>query len=169
VYAIGDIHGRSDLLGRLASLIEANLSESPPAETVSVFLGDYIDRGPNSAGVVTRLAAGDFPTPFISLRGNHEATLLDFLADERALEDWRHFGGLETLVSYGVDVRDAMRGRNYEDAQAALRLKLPQAHRDFFEQTKLSWSVGDYFFCHAGRGCGAIPLQSWRRPRVCDA
>jgi serine/threonine protein phosphatase 1 len=66
------------------------------------------------------------------------------------LDNWRHFGGLETLASYGVDVRDAMRGRNYAAAQAKLREVLPPPHQEFFERTRLSWSLGDYFFCHAG-------------------
>ena len=150
VYAIGDIHGRLDLLQALSSKLRDDLHDAPSESSIIVMLGDYIDRGPHSAGVIDWLLAGDMPAPIIALRGNHEATLLDFLADASVLDNWRHFGGLETLASYGVDVRDAMRGRNYAAAQAKLREVLPPAHQEFFERTRLSWSLGDYFFCHAG-------------------
>jgi serine/threonine protein phosphatase 1 len=150
VCAIGDIHGRLDLLQALSSKLRDDLHEAPSEGSIIVMLGDYIDRGPHSAGVIDWLLAGNMPAPIIALRGNHEATLLDFLADASVLDNWRHFGGLETLASYGVDVRDAMRGRNYAAAQAKLREVLPPAHQEFFERTRLSWSLGDYFFCHAG-------------------
>ena len=150
MYAVGDIHGRRDLLDTLANELQDDLNRGSFNEAVTVFLGDYIDRGPDSAGVVERLASGDFPTPIVVLRGNHEAELLRFLEDETAIESWRHFGGLETLVSYGVDLKAAMRGREFQVAQEALRRNLPTEHLLFFERTLLAWSVGDYFFCHAG-------------------
>jgi serine/threonine protein phosphatase 1 len=157
VYVVGDIHGRLDLLDSLADKVREDLRQGGFDEAVAIFLGDYIDRGPNSAGVTERLAAGDFPAPIIALRGNHEATLLSFLDDERMLGDWRRYGGLETLVSYGVDVKEAMRGQGYEAALASLRRNLPPRHLAFFEQTRLSWNLGDYFFCHAGVRPG-VPL-----------
>ena len=115
-----------------------------------MLLGDYIDRGPESAGVIDWILAAGLPASYVALRGNHEETLLNFLDDEEVLEDWRRFGGLETLVSYGIDVKDVMRGKGYADAQSALRERLPSEHRRFYEETKLCWSSGDYFFCHAG-------------------
>ncbi len=150
VYAIGDIHGRLDLLQALSSKLRDDLHGAPHDGSIIVLLGDYIDRGPRSAGVIDWLLAGRMPAPIVALRGNHEATLLDFLAEASVLDNWRRFGGLETLASYGVDVRDAMRGRNYAAARAKLREVLPPAHLKFFEDTRLSWSSGDYFFCHAG-------------------
>ncbi len=150
VYTIGDIHGRLDLLQALSSKLRHDIQDAPNESSIIVTLGDYIDRGPHSAGVIDWLLAGNMPAPIIALRGNHEATLLDFLADASVLDNWRHFGGLETLASYGVDVRDVMRGRNHAAAQARLRELLPPAHQTFFERTRLSWSSGDYFFCHAG-------------------
>ena len=158
VCAIGDIHGRLDLLKALSSKLRDDLHKAPNDGSIIVMLGDYIDRGPHSAGVIDWLLAGKMPAPIVALRGNHEATLLDFLADASVLDNWRHFGGLETLASYGVDVRDAMRGRNYAAAQAKLREVLPPAHQEFFERTRLSWSLGDYFFCHAGVRPN-VPLQ----------
>ena len=149
VYVIGDVHGRDDLLGELAGLIERDCA-SAPAEALTLLLGDYVDRGPHSAAVVERLAAGRLPTRFRALRGNHEALLLQFLADPMVLEFWRRYGGLATLHSYGVDVAKAMRGEGYEATRDALLAALPAAHRRFLEATELSVTLGDYFFCHAG-------------------
>jgi serine/threonine protein phosphatase 1 len=158
VYAVGDVHGRADLLDEVAGLIERD-RVSAPAETITVLLGDYVDRGPQSAAVVERLASARFPTRLCALRGNHEAMLLRFLAEPRFLEVWRGNGGLETLYSYGVDVSSAMRGEGYEETRNAFREALPAAHRAFLEATELSATVGNYFFCHAGVRPGA-PLSN---------
>ena len=157
IYAVGDIHGRRDLLQSLTRKVTDDLQGGRFDEAITVFLGDYIDRGPDSAGVTELLSAGKFPTTIIALRGNHEAELLRFLEDEKVLENWRRYGGLETLVSYGVDVKAVMRGQGYDVAREALKDHLPPRHRMFFEQTRLYWSVGDYFFCHAGVRPG-VPL-----------
>jgi serine/threonine protein phosphatase 1 len=149
IYAIGDVHGRDDLLVELSELIGRDCATAR-GEVLTLLLGDYVDRGPNSAAVVERLAAGRFATPFQALRGNHETILLRFLADPSVLEFWRSYGGLETLHSYGVDVSAAMRGEGYEAARDAFSDALPDAHRAFFEATELSATFGDYFFCHAG-------------------
>ncbi len=149
LYVVGDIHGRIDLLQDLEGLIKGDLATGP-AETLTIFLGDYIDRGPRSADVVERLSASDFCTPIRTLRGNHEEVFLKFLSDPSVLDSWRKFGGLETLHSYGVNVAGPMRGEGYEQAQAALTAALPPRHRAFLEQAELSMAWGDYFFCHAG-------------------
>lgn len=156
IYAVGDIHGRADLLDTLARRIEAEL-DTAPAETLTIFLGDYVDRGLQSSTVVEWLSRRDFPTPFIALRGNHEEIFLRFLEDESVLEGWRKFGGVETLHSYGVDVSSVMRGRNYEEARRALTARLPDHHLQFMLETTLTASFGDYFFCHAGVKPG-VPL-----------
>jgi serine/threonine protein phosphatase 1 len=158
IYAVGDLHGRDDLLNDLAGLIERDCA-SASGEVVTLFLGDYVDRGPDSAAVVERLAAGRFPTPLRALRGNHEAVLLEFLADPSALAFWRNFGGLETLHAYGVDVSKAMVGQDYEETRDAFLAVLPASHRAFLESTELSATIGDYFFCHAGVRPGA-PLST---------
>ncbi len=152
LYVVGDIHGRLDLLRDLARLIaqDAAAQASAPARAETIFLGDYVDRGPDSAGVIDFLASGDFPTPLVALRGNHEAMLARFMEDETALEEWRRFGGLETLHSYGVNVTDALRGANYAQTRAALLERLPAAHRDFLHGMRSSLARGGYFFCHAG-------------------
>lgn len=149
IYAVGDIHGRRDLFDELSSLIQSDLLTGPP-DIITVFLGDYIDRGPRSYDVLERLSAGDFPTPFVALRGNHEEVALKFLEDESVLESWRKFGGLETLHSYGVAVGEVLRGKGYAAAKEKFNERLPRDHRSFLSMTRLSVSYGDYFFCHAG-------------------
>jgi serine/threonine protein phosphatase 1 len=150
VYCIGDVHGRDDLLRDMAKHVEADLKTRSLDHAVTVFLGDYIDRGPDSKGVVERLASGEWPTSIIALAGNHEDFLLTFLDDAGILDFWRGQGGLETLHSYGVDVGPAMAGRDFEEVQAAFAACFPKQHRNFLEALKVSASIGDYFFCHAG-------------------
>lgn len=150
LYAVGDVHGRLDLLGEMARRIEADLGTLDGRRAETILLGDYVDRGPASAGVVDRLARGDWPTPLVALRGNHEDVLLRFLEDAATLDRWRRFGGLETLHSYGAPIEAARRGAEFEATRAAFAAALPAAHRRFFETTALSATRGDYFFCHAG-------------------
>lgn len=161
LYVIGDIHGRLDLLDRMLITIDRDLPPNLAAECLTVTLGDYIDRGPDSRGVVDRLAWNPFPTEFIALRGNHEDLLESFLDNARVLDHWRHLGGLETLHSYGVDVTAAMQGTNYEEAAEALRAALPPLHSTFFDSLRASLTIGRYFLCHAGVRPGvALSRQS---------
>jgi serine/threonine protein phosphatase 1 len=150
VYCIGDIHGRDDLLRKMAERVEADLRTRSFDHAVTVFLGDYVDRGPGSNGVVERLATAQWPTPIKALAGNHEDFLLAFLDDAGFLTFWRSQGGLETLHSYGVNVGPAMAGRDFEEVHAAFAARFPEHHRRFLEALKVSASIGDYFFCHAG-------------------
>jgi serine/threonine protein phosphatase 1 len=161
LYVIGDIHGRLDLLDRMARLIAADAAGGAPAKPLGILLGDYIDRGPNSAGVLARLAARDFPIPFVALRGNHEQILLDFLEDDRCLESWRHFGGLETLHSFGIDVQKARQVSGFADAQREFSSLLPPKVLGFLNATISKYQVGDYYFCHAGIRPG-VPLDAQR-------
>ncbi len=149
VYAIGDIHGRLDLLDDLAKRIEVDL-QSAPGDVVTILLGDYVDRGADFAGVLDRLSREDFPTPIRALRGNHEDVMMRFFEDESVLDDWRKFGGMETLHSYGVDVGEVMRGTGFQRARRSLLERIPETHRRFLAETALSATEGDYFFCHAG-------------------
>jgi serine/threonine protein phosphatase 1 len=149
IYVIGDIHGRSDLLTNMVRQIESDLRTSPVADGVTVTLGDYVDRGPDSRGVLERLAKNPFPTEYIALKGNHEVLLEAFLRDPGVGSQWRQLGGLETLRSYGVPVAAVMIGKGFEDASKALRQAIPEEHLRFLASLKLSVSVGDYFLCHA--------------------
>jgi serine/threonine protein phosphatase 1 len=158
VYCVGDIHGRDDLLGELAERVKADMDPQFFDHAMTVFLGDYVDRGHGSRHVVERLTCGEWPTPTITLAGNHEGLLLAFLEDEAIIEAWRSLGGLETLHSYGVDVGPAMAGRDFKGVQAAFVARFPEHHRRFLEALKVSTVIGDYFFCHAGVRPG-VPLE----------
>lgn len=159
VYAIGDIHGRADLLDEIARKIDADLKAKPVANATAVFLGDYVDRGPRSRQMLERLAARDFPIPFVALRGNHEQMMLNFLADPAYLATWRQFGGFEALHSFGIDLRDAREGKGYEAVHAELLDALQPQARTFLEGIGTSHQCGDYFFCHAGVRPN-VPLQA---------
>jgi len=158
LYAIGDIHGRSDLLDRMAAAISADLAANPVDECLTVTLGDYIDRGPDSRGVIERLTKNPFPTKFTALKGNHELMFETFLRNASFGKQWRKFGGLETLVSYGVPVGSVMLGNDYKQAAEALKAAVPQAHLEFISGLRTSLSVGQYFLCHAGIRPG-VPLE----------
>ena len=157
LYVIGDIHGRLDLLERLIAAIRQDAGPSG-AESLTVTLGDYIDRGPDSRGVVERLAVNPFPGRYVALKGNHEALLEIFLRTPAIFEQWRTLGGLETLHSFGVPVGPLMRGRDYERAAQELRAALSLKHRKFFRSLGLSVMIGRYFLCHAGVRPG-VPLD----------
>lgn len=147
VYAIGDIHGLAGLLDRLHAAILADI-EGYGGVPLVIYLGDYVDRGDDSAGVLDRLAAGALPGCRCRyLCGNHEATMLDFLKDPTANLGWLKFGGIETLASYGVDVTGTDRP---ERLAAALAARLPAAHRRFLLELETQVIVGDYCFVHAG-------------------
>lgn len=175
LYVVGDIHGRSDLLDRMILEISRDLEVHPTSECLTVTLGDYLDRGSDSRGVLDRLVSNPFPTDFIALRGNHEELFEAFLRDPSTADHWRRLGGLETLRSYGVQVRSLMVGRNYERAAEALQAAVPQAHLEFLASLKLSLTVGRYFLCHAGVRPG-VPLEGqsakdllWIREQFLDS
>jgi serine/threonine protein phosphatase 1 len=150
VYCVGDIHGRDDLLRDMAERVGADIQTRSFDHAVTVFLGDYIDRGPGSKRVIEQLATNEWPTSIIALTGNHEDFLKDFLDDDGILDFWRSQGGLATLHSYEVDVGPAMAGRDFAEVRAEFTTCFPKHHWDFLEALKVSASIGDYFFCHAG-------------------
>jgi serine/threonine protein phosphatase 1 len=149
LYVIGDIHGRLDLLNRAIAAIEQDVA-AHGSHALTVTLGDYIDRGPQSRGVLDRLMTNPFPTPHVALKGNHEVLLESFLADPAVGQHWRRLGGLETLHSYGIAVAGLMVGKNYEEAANQLRVAMPAAHLKFLQEMKISYNHGKYFLCHAG-------------------
>jgi serine/threonine protein phosphatase 1 len=162
IYCVGDIHGRDDLLGEMARRVEADMATQSFDHTLTVFLGDYVDRGHGSMAVVERLAWSEWPNPIVALAGNHEDLLMTFLEDEAVLEAWRRLGGLETMHSYGVDVGLARAGRDFKAVQATFAARFPERHRHFLEALKVSAAFGDYFFCHAGIRPG-VPLDHQER------
>ena len=151
LYAIGDIHGRLDLAKALIEKIEADNAERGSASTRIILLGDLIDRGPDSAGVVeyARRWNADF-AEIEALLGNHEASLLAVLEGEtRWLESWLGYGGRETLLSYGMPGDLLWRGSMAEIAEG-VRAYVPDAHRLWLEDRPLSLRRGGYLFAHAG-------------------
>ncbi|MCT8267401.1 serine/threonine protein phosphatase [Afifella sp. JA880] len=151
VYAIGDIHGRFDLLLDLQEQIKADLAASPPEESVEIFLGDYIDRGPNSRAVLEYLFAGEkLCDRRVCLKGNHEAVLLEVLSDPSMLPYWCGQGGSATLRSFGVAPPSGGDQRSLVTCHQALLQALSGGFEQFLRSLALSESVGDYFFVHAG-------------------
>jgi serine/threonine protein phosphatase 1 len=154
VFAIGDMHGRADLLELVLHhvLHEARTLEN--RRVLLVCLGDYIDRGPGSRQVIDQLLAlKTAPNLEVRyLRGNHEKILLDFLAEPRRNgPSWCAFGGREALASYGVVAPEPNAGEEaWLAARDALRAALPPVHLSFFENLETAFEIGDYFFVHAG-------------------
>lgn len=150
-YAIGDIHGRVDLLTRMLDLVARAPKDSAHAP-ILIFLGDYVDRGPDSRAVLNLLMS-PVPTGFERrfLLGNHEAAMMGFLEDPSRYRDWLRHGGRETLLSYGVTPPrlDAAR-EALDDAAAAFRARLPALHLEFLRRLERSVILGDYAFVHAG-------------------
>lgn len=162
MYAVGDIHGRLDLLQKMLGLIITDVKNHQAKNPQLIFLGDYVDRGLESKQVIDLLLGG-LPTGFtpIFLKGNHEDALLKFLGGdlETGLQ-WLTFGGRETLFSYQTPV--ALIPENLqamEQVRSTFAAKLPPAHKYFLEQLVLRHEVGDYCFVHAGIKPG-VPLAS---------
>ena len=151
VYAIGDVHGRLDLLDNLLDRVHADNAGRRATDTHVLLLGDLIDRGPESAGVVRRVMAGDARFASLgALKGNHEASLLSVLEGEtRWLESWLTYGGRAALRSWGVSDLVLELGDEQEIVTAA-RAAVPPAERDWIDALPSSLRHGDYLFCHAG-------------------
>jgi serine/threonine protein phosphatase 1 len=158
IYAVGDIHGRADLLSDLLMHIDDDLKARPIADSIQVFLGDYIDRGPNSRRVIDLLIARRRRYDVLFLKGNHEECALQFLSDPTVLPEWQNIGGLNTLLSYGVMTTDRNDPKSQHNVSTALRQAMPNSHRRFIEGLALSFACGDFFFVHAGARPG-IQLQ----------
>ncbi len=162
VYAVGDIHGRLDLLRRLIADIVANAAmANKDTRPVIVFLGDYVDRGPHSRGVIDQILqlAGASDFEIRSLLGNHEQAMLWFLKDAKTGRGWTAHGGAETLASYGVAPPQAQADdKAWEAARQALEAALPAQHLAFLRGLELYLEIGDYLFVHAGIKPG-VPLE----------
>lgn len=151
IYAIGDVHGRADLLARMHERIAEDLAASP-ASTLLVHLGDYIDRGDDTRGVLDILCQADWPTDeAIHLRGNHEDLLLRFLEDASLGRAWLELGGDTTLSSYGVSMTPRVPpAQRFETIARDLAGAMPAAHVDFLHGCADRYVEGSYLFVHAG-------------------
>ena len=155
-YIVGDLHGRADLLELILELIDAHIGGSGAEDPQLVFVGDYIDHGPDSAGVLARLRelTRDFPDNVTCLMGDHERMMLDFLADPAQRGPrWLRAGGDATLMGFRIDPEDL--GTNappdaWETAASRLATTLGRDTRDWLEALPLSWSSGNLWAVHAG-------------------
>ncbi len=151
IYAIGDIHGRVDLLRILHHLI-AEDGRGKAGKRLVVYLGDLVDRGLDSRGVIDFLL-DDHPAdlPFVVLRGNHEEMMLRFLDDVSVAPGWLEYGGAATLLSYGVSMSGPVSDeRMLIDLQRRFVENVPPRHVAFMRDARFYYVAGDYLFVHAG-------------------
>lgn len=159
VWAIGDIHGRLDLLKPLLDAIRADVAARDADRNVVIFLGDYVDRGPDSRGVIQYLAALSLEegVEWRFLKGNHEQTMLDFMDDPSVGARWCEYGGDATLQSFGLRPPQLRhKPEVWAHLSADLNHRLSASERAFLTDLELSIEIGDYFFAHAG----ALPGRS---------
>ena len=153
VYAVGDIHGRADLLIQLHQAIATDAVTAKPEVTrILIYLGDYVDRGMQSREVIEHLTSESL-TGFktIYLKGNHDEKMLNFLDTPKPDGQWFGLGGNTTIYSYGVRIpKDIHATRRFNYIQDQLRELVPATHRKFLQDLELSYTIGDYFFSHAG-------------------
>ncbi len=158
IYAIGDIHGRADLLKQALDKIERDKERTAFDTCVEVYLGDYVDRGPDSKSVIDLLIQRRRDVGAVTLRGNHESIMMTCLDDPAAIARWCNLGGLETIESYGVPLPLPLPDSDIDDLHAGFVAAVPASHRAFLSALQLSYSCGDYFFAHAGVRPG-VPLD----------
>ena len=157
IYAISDIHGCADLLQKMFTVIDRDLVNARSMRAIHVFLGDYIDRGPESRQTIDLLVDRSRNHETVLLKGNHEAFLFDVLKSPSQLQGWRQYGGLQTLTSYGLT--PSLNPDENEQAELIKELayRIPPYQRRFFNSLRLRFVCGDFFFVHAGVRPG-IPL-----------
>ena len=149
LYVVGDIHGRLDLLRTAHARIAADKARRDASmRYAEIYLGDLIDRGPNSAGVIADLIVRAEECPLVLLKANHEILLERFLGHQTTLAEWKQLGGVETLMSYGISPRALRQGGHLLLEEASTRI--PSAHRQFLARAKPFVQIGDYCFVHAG-------------------
>ena len=162
VYAVGDVHGCLDALNRLLDAIDEDLTQSE-VQSHLIFLGDLVDRGPHSAGVIDRIVKGALPAHrWDCLMGNHEEVMLDCYEGRRETFDlWLRYGGVQTLESYGLRTADILAPEF--DVAAAMQAVIPAEHVQFLNSLKNYVQLGDYLFVHAGIRPGVPPAEQSSR------
>jgi serine/threonine protein phosphatase 1 len=161
VYAVGDIHGRRDLFEVLIEAIEADDAAAGPAETTVILLGDLVDRGPDSAGVIALARQWQRRRAVRILYGNHEEMFVRSLTEPEMFRHFLRHGGRETILSYGVD-RARFGPASLEQAQDLMRAAVPAEDIAFVESFEDMIALGDYLFVHAGID-PRVPLDEQRR------
>jgi len=151
IYAVGDVHGRFDLLQQLTGLIERDLKQHSIERSLEIYLGDYVDRGPESRAVLDYLSsAPSICDQRLCLKGNHDDIFQSFLHDSTVLMDWRGLGGLETLFSYGISPPMTRDPDLAVKCQKQLLDIIPEGHVAFLRGLPLRAEFGSYLFVHAG-------------------
>lgn len=150
IYAIGDIHGRADLLKQTFTLIDEDMRLTRPQHTVQVCLGDYVDRGPASRETIDLLIERQKNHEMVLLRGNHEAALSYLLNPHSEMPNLRNFGLLATIRSYGINCPVSPTRDEERKLVDEFRQKFPREHHEFLQALEPSFTCGDYFFVHAG-------------------
>lgn len=161
VYAVGDIHGRLDLFEALAAAIDTDDAARPVAETTVILLGDLVDRGPDSAGVIAHARRWGSERKVRILSGNHEEMFLRSFDEPDMLRHFLRHGGRETILSYGIEPA-AFTQATLPEVQAMMREAVPLADRTFVEGFEDMVAVGDYLFVHAGID-PRVPLEEQKR------
>ena len=157
VYAIGDIHGRNDLFGAMIEAIEHDDSQRGPADTTVVLLGDLVDRGPDSSGVIGTARNWQIGRKVRILAGNHEEMFLEAFDDKHVLRQFLRHGGRETVLSYPIDLQ-AYNDSDLGQAQDLMRAAVPEGDLAFMRGFEDAISIGDYVFVHAGIVPG-VPIE----------
>jgi serine/threonine protein phosphatase 1 len=161
IYAIGDVHGRADLLDRVFTRIDAHIAAHPAVRPVQVLIGDYIDRGPNSREVLDQLIRRAETNEVVLLKGNHETFVPEFLHNPAMLQSWSKMGGLETLMSYGLKPPLNADALTQKQLAIAFQAALPKSHLDLLASLQSSFACGEFFFVHAGVR-PRVPLERQR-------
>ncbi|MFT4115730.1 metallophosphoesterase family protein [Bradyrhizobium sp.] len=156
IYAISDIHGCAHLLQPMLRVIDADVAHSRPRYAIEVFMGDYIDRGPDTRTTLDMLIERSRRGNAVFLKGNHEAFLVKVFEDPSLFEDWLQIGGAQTLMSYGLASPDLKRDEPASILRDLIRA-MPTEHLEFLDNLRLSFTCGDFFFVHAGVRPG-VPL-----------
>lgn len=157
VYAIGDVHGRLDLFEALRDAIEGEIAAAPNFTPTVILLGDLIDRGPDSAGVIAAARAWNGQRRLRLLFGNHEEMLLRSLNELGVLRQFLRYGGRETLLSYGISAK-AYASATVPEIQQLARQAVPAEDLEFVAGFEDTVTIGDYLFAHAGVAPG-VPLE----------
>jgi Calcineurin-like phosphoesterase len=150
IYVIGDVHGRLDLLKLVHRNIDEDKLGAGASQTVEIYLGDYIDRGPQVADVISALVRRASDTYAVFLRGNHEQLMLDFLEGKECFNEWRAVGALPSLLSYGLPAKLISGEASPDHVRSALAHSVPQEHIDFLWETGSYCAVESYLMVHAG-------------------
>jgi serine/threonine protein phosphatase 1 len=161
IYAISDIHGCAHLLEQMLAVIDADIAHSKPYRAIEVFMGDYIDRGPDSRSTLDLLIKRAGRGNAIFLKGNHEAFLDEVFQDPARINDWLQVGGLQTLMSYGLSPSPSPNDLEQRELVRELVAAIPPHHREFLSRLRLTFTCGDFLFVHAGLRPG-VPLSEQR-------